>query len=469
MNALFLGVGVGAGVVISHFYGAKDNENNSKAMHTAIVLGAILGLALTGIGVALTRPALSLMGVYYGSVLYDYAFYYLLIYFLGVIFVIMFNIGAGILRAVGDSVTPSIFLFIVVVLNIGLTLLFLEVFNLGVIGVAVSTIISQAVATALVFGKLFFTRHDYKMFFRKLRISKKMLVKIIRIGLPVGIHTSLIASAHIIMQRYINGFDTILNFSCDCYGYYCVQMIEYAYRCLSNYVPHANGVAVFNKIDGFVYLPMMAMGLALTTFVGQNVGADRVDRAKRAMKITLLLGLIMTVALSTIVILIGRYVVLLIAPQISIYGTQGAMSGMEVAMLYMLVVVCSYPILMCNDIVGGALRGAGRALVPSLILIVCMVGIRLLFLFLAIDVGGMGIVAVFLTFPISWGVSAICMTAYYFKTGLKKREDKEECLRSELAQKALSEVTLQQKPIGVEVVSERTDEVDKNLYRQNDG
>gem|GEM_PF-164428 len=453
LNSLFLGIGVGAGVVISHFYGAKDKENYSKAMHTTVLAGLLLGLLVTGIGLVLTRPILGLMGLSPDSILYQYAVDYLLIYFVGVVFVFVFNMGAGILRAVGDSVSPLIFLFVAVFLNIGLTFLFLRSFNMGVIGVAVSTIISQAVATILVLLKLFLTKNDYRMSIKKLRIDKKIFVKIIRVGIPVGLHTSIISSAHIFMQRYINGFD---NFDCNCSYPYYPNILEHTLYCLTRHTPHANGVATLSKIDGFVYMPMMALSLALTTFVGQNVGADREDRAKKAMKVTLIISMIITVIMSIVVFIVAEPLMRLVAPDIGYFYIYPNSEAIEIGLRFMRVLVFSYPILMLNDIMGGSLRGAGKALVPSIILVCCMFGIRLLFLFFAIDLGGMDILAVFLTFPIAWSISSICMTVYFFKSGLKKKEriniGNEERLREQLAQKALREVSMSPFPkqIGVE-------------------
>lgn len=434
LNSLFMGIGVGAGVVISHFYGAKDKDNYSKAIHTTIVMGFLLGLIMTGIGIVTTRPLLNMMGLGPESVLYQYAYDYLMVYFIGVVFVFVFNMGAGVLRAVGDSLTPLILLFVAVTLNIGLTVLVLSVFEMGVVGLAVSTIISQGVATILVLLKLFLTKNDYKMSVKKLRVDKKIFVKILRIGIPVGLNTAIIASAHIFLQAYTNAFDV---------PYYPSA-------------PHGTGTAVYGKIDGFVYMPMMAMGLALTTFVGQNLGANREDRAKRAMKITFLISLIMTVVLGIIVFFVGEHIMRLVAPEITD-------QAMEVGLLFMSVVIFAYPILMYNDIISGSLRGAGKALVPSIILVACMFGVRLLFLFFAIDLGGMGIIAVFLTFPIAWAASSICMSVYYFKSGLKKKEsDEEACLRSELTDKALVEVSLLPRQIGLESVLEnRSGEMDQ--------
>ncbi|MCL2556221.1 MAG: MATE family efflux transporter [Firmicutes bacterium] len=444
LNSLFMGIGVGAGVVISHFYGAKDKENYSKAIHTTIVMGAVLGLIVTGVGIVTTRPLLNMMGLGPDSVLYQYAYDYLMVYFIGVIFVFIFNMGAGILRAVGDSVTPLILLFVAVTLNIGLTILFLQVFNFGVVGLAVSTIISQAVATVLVLLKLFLTKNDYKMSIKKLRIDKKIFIKILRIGIPVGLNTSIIASAHIFMQAYTNAFDI---------PYY-------------PHAPHGTGVAVYGKIDGFVYMPMMAMSLALTTFVGQNIGADREDRAKKAIKITFLISLIMTLMLGVAVFFSGQHIMSLVAPQMTD-------EAMAVAIRFMSVVVFAYPVLMFNDTISGALRGAGKALVPSIILVACMFGVRLLFLFFAIDLGGMDILAVFLTFPIAWGVSSICMFVYYLKSGLKKKEKadgEEQCLRTELVDKALAEVSLLPRQIGLETTLEgkREEVIKEEKMESND-
>ena len=318
----------------------------------------------------------------------------------------LYNMGAGILRAVGDTLTPLIFMGISVGLNILLTFLFLRFTNLGVRGVAWSTVMSQGVGTVLVLFKLFLTKKDYRVSFKKLRIDKKIFLRILRIGLPVGIHTGIISAAHIVMQGYINGFDKALH----CIGHAANEV------CMCP-TPNATGIAISSKIDGFVYMPMAALSMALTTFVGQNMGANRADRAKKAVWICLVISSAVVVVLGTTARLLAPYFIrLLLGTDTPMYET-----AFNIGLSQITVLVLSYPLLMLNDIFGSTLRGSGKALIPSIILVVSMFGVRLLFLFFAINVGGMPVLAVYLTFPVSWAFSAICMGTYFLKSNWSKK------------------------------------------------
>ena len=257
----FLGLASGAGVVISQYYGAKHEEKVREAVHTSVLMTLILGVAFTGLGVFLAPILVDLMKA--PADVRPEAITYLTIYFSGVIGLMVYNMGAGILRAVGDSQRPFYFLVVSAVLNTVLDLLFVIRFRMGVSGVAYATIIAQAVSAVLVIFTLATTRSCVRLIFREMKLSWKMLRKIFRVGTPAALQMAVTAFSNIFVQSYINYFDT------DC----------------------MSGWTAYNKIDALLFMPMQSIALASTTFVGQNLGKNQVERAKKGVSISLLMAM----------------------------------------------------------------------------------------------------------------------------------------------------------------------------------
>ena len=246
----FVGVSSGASVVVSQYYGAKQGDYVKKAVHTSLCVAIIGGVALLVIGEIFTPIALRAMGA--PEEIMGYSVIYLRIYFLGTIGNLIYNMGAAILRAVGDSKRPLYFLIASCFTNIFLDLLFVVVFHMNVAGAAIATIISQYLSAFLVITRLLRTTDSYKLDVKALKVDMKILRKVVKIGLPAGLQSMMYSISNVLIQANINSFgtDTIAAW------------------------------AVFGKIDGLFWMTMDAMGIAVTTFSGQNFGADKLDRVK---------------------------------------------------------------------------------------------------------------------------------------------------------------------------------------------
>lgn len=247
----FVGLSSGAAVVISQFYGAKDKKNLSKALHTAFAFSIAAGIVLTVVGIFLTRPALLLMKTP-ADVVEDSAVY-LHIYFGGMVFNLVYNMGAAILRAVGDSKRPLYVLIITCVLNIILDLLFVVAFGMGVIGVAVATVTSQVISALIVTVMLLKTREIYVLKINQIRFDRRMLFSVLRIGIPAGLESVMYNISNIVIQVFVNnlGTDTVAAWG------------------------------TLGKIDAIFWMVINAFAISITTFVGQNFGAGKYHRMRK--------------------------------------------------------------------------------------------------------------------------------------------------------------------------------------------
>lgn len=373
LTSFFMGIGAGAGVVVSHFYGAKDKENLSKSVNTTMLLSVIFGLLLTVVGLIFSEPLLRLIDT--PESIMEHSVSYLRIYFLGTLFVFVYNLGSGVLRAVGDSVTPLIFLGVAALLNIGLDLWFVRLW--GVAGAGWATLISQAVASVLTVLRLVLSKKDYRLDLKHFKVSFPIFKRIVKIGLPVGLQNCIVSVAHLVMQRYINSFDD----------------------------PTIAGASAYSKIDGFIYMPINSFALAITSFVGQNIGAGKYDRVKKSMWICLLITEIVSVVTSIVVFFACE-------PLLKFAGASDA--AVPTGLLFMKVMIFSYPILIISDTLAGVMRGAGAAFVPSVVMISCWCVFRVLFIIVVFNFWH-NIVVVFLSYTSSWIISSIILIVYYFR------------------------------------------------------
>ena len=269
----FTGLSSGAGVVISQYYGAKRFDKVHDAVHTSIVMTLLLGVVFTAVGILMIPPMLNLMKT--PAEVFPESSAYLTIYFAGVLGLMLYNMGSGILRAVGDSKRPFYFLVVSAVLNTILDLVFVLVFNMGVRGVAWATIIAQFVSAILILITLMRTEICIKLILRDLKMDWEMLKKVVRVGIPAAIQMAITSFSNIFVQSYINYFGA------DC----------------------MSGWTAYSKIDQLILLPVQSIALAATTFVGQNLGLNQVERAKHGIRTSLWLGIG-----TTVVIMISRTV-----------------------------------------------------------------------------------------------------------------------------------------------------------------
>ena len=269
----FVGVSSGATVIISQFFGAGDRENVSKAVHTSMALALVGGLIIMVFGLLTGRPSLAMLGV--PEEIMDDALTYLNVYYCGIIACMIYNVGTGVLRAIGDSRMPLYVLIVCCLVNIVLDLLFVLAFHWDVFGVAFATVLSQVVSAALILLRLMLTRESYRVELKKIRFDRSILRNVIRIGLPAGLQSVLYSVSNLVVQASINSFGT---------------------DAIASW-------AAIGKIDGFIWMVMSAFGISVTTFVGQNFGARRYGRVKRSIKVCLGMALGTTIALSVLLLL----------------------------------------------------------------------------------------------------------------------------------------------------------------------
>lgn len=378
----FMGLSAGAGVVISQYYGAKRGEDMSKAVHSAMALTALLSVVFTGVGLLLTKPLLSAIGV--PQEVLPHSSLYLMIYFSGITFSLFYNIGAGILRAVGDSKHPLFYLAVASVVNIALDFLFVCGFHMGIAGVAIATIIAQAVSAFMVMDKLMRTKEDYRVEIRKIHFHKKMIRKIISFGFPAALQQSVTSFSNVIVQSYINIFG-------------------------------ASAIAGFSamlRIDGFLQLPLQSFNMAITTFVGQNIGARQYKRVKK--------GIWAAWLMSTVVIVVGSVCMYFFAHfLISVFTDDAEVIANGSGMLR--VFSYAYFVLPVIQILNGALRGAGLSKIPMFFMLGCFVGLRQIYLMIAVPMTH-NLFVVLTGWPVTWVICAVGMLIYYLKADWLPKE-----------------------------------------------
>lgn len=371
----FMGLSAGAGVVISQYYGAKCWEEMSDAVHSALALTGILGLFFTIIGILLTRPLLRSIGV--PEDVLPHSTLYLTIYFGGIIFSLIYNIGSGILRAIGDSKNPLIYLIVASLVNIGLDFIFVCGFGLGIAGVAIATVIAQAVSSVMVMYKLMTAKDAYRVNIKKIRFHSKITQQIISVGLPTALQLSITSFSNVIVQSYINHFGTA-------------------------------AIAAYSttlRIDAFLQMILQSFNMTITTFVGQNIGAGHFKRVKR--------GIFTSWLMCTIIIAIGTIFVNLEAETlIKIFTDDSAVITNGAQMLRIFSTM--YLILPVLQILNGALRGAGLSKVPMYFMLGTLVLLRQIYLMIAVPYTD-NLMVVMAAWPITWCICAVGMAIYFVK------------------------------------------------------
>ena len=366
------GASVGAGVVVSQYIGADKKDKIKISVHTSICISIILGLILSLLGIFASPSLLIMMKT--PKVVLKSSILYLQIYCGGLIFNVIYNMATGILNAAGNSKKPLVYLAIASFTNIILDLLFIKIFKLGVMGAAIATDISQAISCILAIGYLLKVKSDYKLYIKDLKINKETAVKIIKIGLPTAIQNMVISFSNVLVQSSVNA-----------YGATAMA-----------------GYAAYLKIDGFNILPVLSISMAVTTFTGQNVGANRLDRVKKGMYSSLIMVLVYTVFIGAVLLIFSHQVLGLFthSAQVIMYG--------QLAMNYF----CPYYFLLgILNVLAGTVRGAGKGIPPMIILLFSMCIFRILWIKIALPFYS-SIDGVFILYPISWLVGAILMILY---------------------------------------------------------
>ncbi len=381
MIGIFIGLSSGAGVVISQYYGAKMYDKVKKAVHTAIFMTLVGAVVLTLLGVFLTPYLLTFMKM--PEAAFPEAKKYLTIYFLGITGLVFYNMGSGILRAVGDSKRPFYFLVVSALLNTVLDLVFVILFGMGVEGVALATVIAQCVSAFLVLLVLRKTTSCVKYSPELLSCDRDSLVRIVRVGIPAALQFTITAFSNIFVQSYINFFNT------DC----------------------MSGWTAYLKIDQFMFLPMQSLSIAATTFVGQNLGKGNVKRAKKGVNIAIAMSVISTLIIMIPVMIFAPYLVKFFydSPAVIEYGT-----------LFLTYLTPFYLACCLNQVYAGALRGAGNTRAPMLIMLISFVGFRQLYLYVMANYISNTILPIAFAYPAGWVLCSLIYFIYYSRVNLEK-------------------------------------------------
>lgn len=375
----FQGVFVGAGVVVSRFWGARDHENVSIAVHTSVAFAIVAGLVLTLIGVLLTPTILDWMHT--PADVLPNSIEYFRVYFGGVIFAVLYNAVNGIFQAVGDSRHPLYFLIISAMLNVALDLLFVGVLGMGVGGAAFATVISQAVSAFLGLRKLMKATESYRLIPRKIRFNGRMLQKVLYIGIPSGMQNAVIALANVVVQTNINDFGALAQAGCGAYS----------------------------KIEGFGFLPITSFTLALTTFIGQNLGAQEYERAKKGARF----GLIACVSIAEAIgLAIYAFIPALIAMFVQSGDAAQVQEVIRLGTMHARIMTPFYFLLALSNAMASVMRGAGRSIVPMIVMLCCWCVFRVTYITVAVPIRP-ELTTISWAYPITWGLSSIIFLIYY--------------------------------------------------------
>ena len=371
----FNGIAIGSGVVVAKYFGAGKFAMVKRAIHTITAFGLLSGMVLTVVGILAAPQILILMGT--PAEVLPNSVTYFRIYFAGSLAFVMYNFLVGILQSVGDSRHPLIYLMISSVINIVLDLTLVAGFHFGVGAAALATVISQVISALLCLRQLLKSPAEYRLEVRKIRLDGIMLRHIISNGLPAGLQNSIISLANVVVQSNINKFGAMAVAGCGSYS----------------------------KIEGFGFLPITCFALALTTFIGQNLGAKEYDRAKKGAVFGVVCSLSIAELVGIGIYLLSPYLIAGFndTPQVISYGTAQAHT-----------VTLFYFLLAFSHCMAGILRGAGKSAVPMFVMLICWCIIRVTYITIIVQFVP-SISAVFWAYPLTWTLSSILFLYFYLK------------------------------------------------------
>ncbi len=361
---LFMGLSVGANVMVARHFGAKREDELKKSVHTSMLLSVLGGLLLTGVGVLFTEGILELMET--PAEVLPLAALYLRIYFMGMVPNMVYNFGSAILRAIGDTKRPMYFLTLAGVVNVCLNLIFVIALSWGVAGVAVATVISQTISAVLVVLCLLKESGAIKLKIKDLRIDKKELLAILRIGIPAGLQGCIFSLSNVVIQKSINGFGKVT----------------------------VSGNSAAANLEGFVYVSMNAFHQATLSFMSQNYGAGRYDRLKKIAVSGILCVTATGLTLGNLEYFFGKTL-------LGIYTSSE--NVIDAGLVRMSIICTTYCLCGMMDVMVGALRGLGYSFVPMIVSLCGVCGIRLVWLFTVFEMEEYHLVeTVYVSYPISW-------------------------------------------------------------------
>lgn len=363
---LFIGLSVGANVLVARYYGGKQEEEVSQTVHTAIIISIVGGLILAVIGIVTARPLLLMMDTPDNVI--GHSVVYMRIFFCGMPVMLLFNFGSAILRAVGDTRRPLIYLVIAGIINVLLNLGFVVGFHMGVAGVALATVISQCISAGLIVKCLVQSEGCFRLSFDKLHMNWDKFIRIAKIGLPAGIQGSLFSISNVLIQSSVNSFGSIA----------------------------MAGNTAGSNVEGFVYTAMNSVHQTAVSFTGQNLGGKRFDRINKILMECLILVALIGVIMGNGVVLLGNQILGLYSsdPQVIAYGLQ-RMS-----------VVCTFYCL-CGimDVCVGSIRGLGYAVMPMIVSLMGACVFRVIWIYTVFQ-WERSLYTLYISYPISWGLTA---------------------------------------------------------------
>lgn len=368
----FTGLSAGATVIISQYFGAENRKKLEKALHTAYAFSFVFGI-IVGIGGVIATPAILDMMNTPEELLADSALY-VRIYFAGLLFVLVYNMGSAILRAIGDSKRPLYYLIVCCGINTVLDLLLVLVFDMGVLGAALATLLSQAISAVLVTWTLMFRTAEMKLELKRISFQKDILIVMLRIGLPTGIQSSMYSISNVIVQAALNKFG----------------------------VDAMASWAAFGKIDGIVWMICGAFGIAATTFVGQNFGAGKWERVRKGTRDCLLMALGSMMVLSFLITVFG-------GPLFTIFTSDTEVIAIGMKMVQ--IISPLYWVYGFIEIYSGSLRAQGSVLVTTFLTITGVCLLRIVWVMVIVPQGSLGELVA--CYPITWTVTAVAMICYY--------------------------------------------------------
>lgn len=385
---LFIGISVGAGIMVSQYFGAKKREELSIAIGNSIVLTAFASIFIMIVGTLVTRPLLMMLNT--PESILDWCTSYLRILFIGIAGMAYYNILCGILRGLGDSISALIYLVVASILNIVLDLLFVAKFNMGVAGVALATAIAQAVSAILCVIKLMRMTEYFDFGVQYFKLQKRISLNVIRLGLPSGVTQAIMSMAMILVQSLTNSFGE--------------QLIA------------AN--VIIMRVDGFAMLPNMSFGTAMTTYSGQNVGAGQYDRVSKGAKQGTLMAVGTSTVITAVILIFGRYLMGIFT------DTQ---SLVELSMRMMRILAVGYIAMAVTQSLSGVMRGAGDTVTPMWISIVQTIVIRVPLAYGLVNLTKSELYplgrreCIFISLVVSWVLGAILTSIFYARGKWKKK------------------------------------------------
>lgn len=370
----FVGLSSGATVILSQYFGARSHEQANRTVHTGMAMAIFGGLLLMAIGLTVSPVILRWMST--PADVFDLAVLYTRIYFCGMIPSLVYNIGSGILRAVGDSRRPLFFLIASCMANIVLDVVLVLGLEMGVAGAALATVLSQLTSAVLVMITLLRSPYPLALKFKKIRLHGDLLGRIARIGLPAGLQSVMYSLSNLVIQSAINGFGTDM-------------MAAYT---------------AYSKMDGLFWMVIGAFGVSITTFVGQNFGAAKFDRVRKSVRVCLAMAAGTTLALSAVMMLLGRPLFLLFTSE-EIVVERGLMVQRFLVPFFITYV--------CIEVFSGAMRGAGESFLPMVMTLLGVCVLRVIWVKLIAPFRGDSFLFMLACYPISWTLTSGLFTLYY--------------------------------------------------------